>query len=113
MPDLSFGLIFLAGNYEPREMKFTLPPNVHFLSEVSLYDYLPHSFPAVKGCSRHDRREAFVAVKQLCFDLQDGHMASFDQVYEYLTNRTLSIWDLAYSPLAWRLLKTVYDARAR
>jgi glycosyltransferase involved in cell wall biosynthesis len=113
MPDLSFGLIFLGAKYEPREMKYTLPPNVHFLSEIDIYEYVPHNYPAAGIRGRSNRDKALATVERLCFDMQDGHMASFDRVYEYLSERTLTIRDLAYSNLAWSLIKSVYNIKAR
>lgn len=112
MPDLSFGLIFLGASNERREKKYTLPPNVTFLFEIDLFEYLPDSFPPLKKKSRRHREKAIAAVEQFCLDLLDGHMASFDRVFEVLSAGILSIRDLAYSGLSWKLLKKVYDTRA-
>lgn len=112
MPDLSFGLIFLSANYEERELKYTLPSNVSFLSEVGIYDYIPYRFLPEEGNDSTGREEALAAAKRFCLDLQEGHAASFDKVYEYLSRRVLSIGDLAYSPMGWKLLRDVYEASA-
>jgi hypothetical protein len=112
MPDTSFGLIFLGAKYEQREMKYSLAPNVRFLSEIDIYEYVPHDIPPTENSGRRDRDKALSAVEQLCFDLQDGHMVSFDRVYEFLSNRSLTMGDLAYSHLGWTLLNAVYQDKA-
>ena len=112
MPDISFGLIFLGAKYEHREMKYSLPSNVHFLSEIDIYEYVPHDTPVIGKFKHRDRNEALKAVETLCFDLQDGHMASFDRVFNSLSARTLTMGDLAYSHLGWTLLNAIYQNKA-
>jgi len=111
MPDLTFGLLFLGAKYEPRKLRFELPQNVRYLSEWAVYDALPCRFPTKSENSR-ERQAALDLVQQLCFDLQDGHMKSFDKVFDYMERRVLSPADVSFGPNAWKLLKAVYDARA-
>lgn len=113
MPDLTFGLIFLGAKYEHREIKYTLPPNVRFLSEIDIYEYIPHDGSTGRFPRRCYREKALSAVEQLCLELHDGHMASFDRVYEHLSVPIVSIGDLAYSRLGWTLLNNVYQSKAR
>ena len=113
MPDLTFGLLFLGAKYEHRQVKYALPSNVRFLLEIDIYEYMPRDFQKPRVSPRSRRQKAISAVEQLCFDLQDGHMASFDRVYESLSVPILSIGDLAYSRLGWTLLNAIYTAKAR
>lgn len=112
MPDLTFGLIFLGANYEPRKMRYKLPDNVSFLSEIGLYDYLPQKFHGTKRFTDQDRNITIALLEKFCFELQQGHMPSFDQIYDALSRRILSLRDLAYDAPAWQLIKTVYQKNA-
>lgn len=113
MSDISFGLVFLGASFETRKLRYKLPSNVRFLSEISVYDCLKKGASIPKDSRKNQRDKAFATVTKFFFDLLDGHTRSFDQVFESLADRTIPLNDLVYSPHAWHYLREVYDARAR
>jgi glycosyltransferase involved in cell wall biosynthesis len=111
MPDFSFGLIFLGADYVAgRELKFAIPSNVKYIEEVAVYDQFFWS-PPLSG----DRRAAYGALKTFIMGMQDGRITNFEELFRYVggAKKALSMKDLTQSRAAWRILREVYEARAK
>ncbi|MBI2267064.1 MAG: GT4 family glycosyltransferase PelF [Armatimonadetes bacterium] len=109
MPDVRFGLIFIAANREwEKSMKFTLPPNVDYLLELYVYEMVTARLPR-----RGPRKEAWDAIERFYFEYLQGKftMETWEKLYKYLSGdpyRALDIAELAFSYKTWERLVAYY-----
>lgn len=106
LPELSFGLLYLAPSWEPRALKYQLPANVQFLLELSALDLTPGWTSASRGNPR-----LWEALQRFHEDLQNGHLRHFEELYAQLgdpTRRACSFLDLTRGPEIWDILRRIY-----
>ncbi len=113
MPDLTFGLVYLAPSRGfKRDWKFKLPPNVKDFVEVYIYDVTMTRQP-----TEGNRDEAWSAVRSFFTGIVDGHIVDFDKIFYHLCaskdkQRTLDMYDLAFSKQTWEIILDIYQRKA-
>lgn len=113
MPDLKFGILYLAtSEKEERECKYQLPPNLQEMVEFYLYDFV--EFP---GHSAGSKARAWSEVAPFLKGIFSGEGQSFDRAYSALCGEqgvpVLSFHDLSRSRASWDLLLEVYENNFR
>lgn len=112
MPDLKFGLVFLAPNRDfRRKLKYQVPDCVKEMVEVYIYDVIPTK------PTHHPNRidpKAWAAATKFFNGLFEGEVPDFEEIFPYLTPQgqqppQLGIYELAYSPQAWQILTEIYQ----
>ncbi len=113
MPDLKFGILYLAtSESEERKLKYTLPPNLQEMVEFYLYDCV--DFPRTTTGSKV---RAWDDVAPFLQGLFRGEAQNFDKAYGALCGPSgvpaLSFQDLSRSKESWDLLVDVYSNNYR
>lgn len=113
MPDLTFGILYLATSENAeREMKYTLPPNVKEFVEFYLYDFV--DFPSSASGSKS---RGWKDTEPFLRGLFQGEGQSFDRAYNAVCGHngkpSLSFQDLTSSEQSWKLLTDVYRSSYR
>jgi glycosyltransferase involved in cell wall biosynthesis len=105
MPDLTFGLVFLAPtrNFK-RDFKYKLPANVKEFVEIYIYDVAIVDRPPTG-----DSRAAWKSVEKFFNELADGQVADLEKLLPHLTP---GMRDLAYSRQSWDILLRSYHRLA-
>ncbi|MHB2019265.1 MAG: GT4 family glycosyltransferase PelF [Candidatus Xenobia bacterium] len=112
MPDLNFGLVYLAPTRSfKREFKFKIPSNVKTMVEVYIYDVV-----MAHQKTRPDKGDAWGAVRKFFTGIVDGNIPDFDEIFYYLCSseeslRALDIMDLAFSRQTWDILTDIYKKK--
>lgn len=112
MPEVSFGLLYIGAHYQDRKLQYELPKNVRWLQEWAVYDFVHARRPGPPP-SASRREEALAASARACLEIHDGEWRSFDALFDVLAGSDASIADMAHGQDAWRLLRGVYEERAR
>ncbi|MFN8606834.1 MAG: GT4 family glycosyltransferase PelF [Vulcanimicrobiota bacterium] len=110
LPELRFGILYLASSWEARPRKYPLPPNLDFIQEISALDL-------TRGWSRERSPEPrlWQALEQFHEDLQNGHVRDFGQLYQLLGQpgqRQVGFLELTSGPQVWRILSRIYEKYA-
>jgi glycosyltransferase involved in cell wall biosynthesis len=109
MPELTFGLVFLAPtrNFN-RHLKYKLPPNVRELVELYIYD-----LALVETPEQGDVQAAWKAVEDFFAGLARGKVTHFDRLLAALCPKSgpslISLSELAYSRQSWNILLRTYN----
>ncbi len=113
MPELKFGLVFLAPsrNFQ-RKLKFKLPDSVTEMVEVYIYDVV-----SVPQKTEGNKAAAWEAASRFFNGIMDGRLPDFDEIFKYLVptekrRATLSVEELAFSRKSWNILVDLYQRRA-
>jgi len=119
MPDLKFGLVYLAPTRDfQRKLKFKLPDNVVEMVEVYLYDVVQLEGPQAKNpASREEVEEAWAAAHQFFSGVVQGDILDFEEIFRRLIpsgqrEAALSVYDLAFSKRSWDIMLELYQSRA-
>lgn len=109
MPDLKFGIVYLAtSETEERVAKYKLPPNLHELVEFYLYDFVDFPCPS-RGAGESDWRQTEPFLRGLFQGLDGGFGQAFPHVCASSEGPpSLSFRDLARSERSWDILVDVY-----
>ena len=118
MPDLKFGLVYLAPcrDFE-RKLKFQLPDNVVEMVEVYLYDVVQIKGVKTSTVGRDDREAAWAAARRFFTGIVEGHALDFDEIFKHLVPSpdkpaALSVADMAFSKRSWDIMLDLYQSRA-
>ena len=109
MPDLKFGIVYLAtSETEERICKYQLPPNLHELIEFYLYDFVDFENPS-RGASEAAWRQTEPFLRGV-FAGQDG---GFNEAFPHVCTSpqgppSLSFRELSRSARSWEILVDVY-----
>lgn len=109
MPDLKFGILYLATSEKAeRELKYKLPPNLVHMVEFYLYDFV--DFPRATSGSKP---QAWDDVAPFLRGLFQGEGVGFPKAYKAVCGElglpALSYRDLTRSKGSWDLLVDVYQ----
>ena len=110
MPDLNFGILYLATSEKSeRELKYKLPPNLKTMVEFYLYDFVDFPRPTTGSQS-----QAWEDVGPFLRGLFAGDGVGFDKAYGAVCGESgglpaLSYKDLTSSRGSWDLLTDVYS----
>ncbi len=111
LPELRFGILYLASSWQPRPRKYSIPANLVFIQEISALD-LTEGWAGDRPTSPR----LWQALERFHEDLQQGHWENFGEVYELLGqpgNRQGSFLDLTRGPEMWSMLARIYEKYAR
>lgn len=109
MPDLKFGILYLAtSENEEKKLKYKLPPNLVEMVEFYLYDFV--DFPMETAGSK---AKGWEQVSPFLRGLFQGQSENFGQAYREVCGDggqrpSLSFQDLSKSKESWDLLTDVY-----
>ncbi len=110
MPDLKFGLVYLAPSAaSERRLRYKLPPNLIDMVEFNLYDVVA-KFPQT---TFGDKGKAWREAGPFLSGLINGHGRNFQRAFPHLVGSetvppALSFQDLAFSYEAWQILTQMY-----
>lgn len=108
MPDLTFGILYLAtSETAERQMKYTMPSNVTEFVEFYLYDFV--DFPRV---SDGNKSQGWDQLEPFLRNLFRGEGDGFGPAYEAVVGRdgvpVLNYQDLTRSFQSWEVLTDIY-----
>ncbi|MBS2038139.1 GT4 family glycosyltransferase PelF [bacterium] len=110
LPELRFGILYLASSWEARPRKYPLPANLEFIQEISALD-LTSGWQA----DRPPHSSLWQVLEDFHQQLQLGHLHNFSQLYEHLGlpgQRQASFLDLTRGPQIWAILRKIYESHA-
>ena len=111
LPELRFGILYLAPSWEGRTRKYSLPPNLEYIQEISALD-----LTAGWAADRPIPARMWEVLESFQEGLQDGHVQNFAEIYELLGQTSLrhgSFLDLTRGPQSWDILGRLYQKYAR
>lgn len=111
MPDLTFGILYLAtSETSERKLKYEIPPNVKEFVEFYLYDFV--EFERVTS---GNKQRAWKQVEPFLRDLFHGEGGHFAEAYPAVCGENgppvLSYRDLTRSKESWDVLSDVYHTQ--